>query len=97
MASETSPSVSLPGAERILLGPGPSPVSPRVMRAMVAPVLSHLDPDMLAMLDDVRGGEPRTHVFGVDRVNAMRMACDRRLGHGGVRFLLSSACAFRAP
>ena len=34
--------------------PGPSPVSPRVMRAMVAPVLSHLDPDMLALLDDVR-------------------------------------------
>ena len=44
----------LPGLERILLGPGPSPVSPRVMRAMAAPVLSHLDPDMLAILDDVR-------------------------------------------
>jgi alanine-glyoxylate transaminase/serine-glyoxylate transaminase/serine-pyruvate transaminase len=47
-------SVNLPAQERILLGPGPSPVSPRVMRAMVAPVLSHLDPDMLAMLDEVR-------------------------------------------
>jgi alanine-glyoxylate transaminase / serine-glyoxylate transaminase / serine-pyruvate transaminase len=47
-------SVTLPAQERILLGPGPSPVSPRVMRAMVAPVLSHLDPDMLAMLDEVR-------------------------------------------
>src|SRR5262245_16487851 len=46
--------VSLPAAERILLGPGPSPVSPRVMRAMAAPVLSHLDPNMLALLDDVR-------------------------------------------
>jgi alanine-glyoxylate transaminase / serine-glyoxylate transaminase / serine-pyruvate transaminase len=44
----------LPDTERILLGPGPSPVSPRVMRAMVAPVLSHLDPDMLALLDDLR-------------------------------------------
>jgi alanine-glyoxylate transaminase/serine-glyoxylate transaminase/serine-pyruvate transaminase len=44
----------LPGTERILLGPGPSPVSPRIMRAMAAPVLSHLDPDLLAMLDDVR-------------------------------------------
>jgi alanine-glyoxylate transaminase / serine-glyoxylate transaminase / serine-pyruvate transaminase len=50
----TTTNVGLPAAERILLGPGPSPVSPRVMRAMVAPVLSHLDPDMLAMLDDVR-------------------------------------------
>lgn len=54
MASQPTSRVSLPGAERILLGPGPSPVSPRVMRAMAAPVLSHLDPDMLAMLDDVR-------------------------------------------
>lgn len=44
----------LPDTERILLGPGPSPVSPRVMRAMAAPVLSHLDPDMLALMDDTR-------------------------------------------
>ena len=40
----------------ILLGPGPSPVSARVMRAMAAPVLSHLDPEMVAMLDDMRRG-----------------------------------------
>src|SRR5262245_12223448 len=40
--------------ERLLLGPGPSPVAPRVMRAMAAPVLSHLDPDLMAILDDVR-------------------------------------------
>jgi len=44
----------LPDRERLLLGPGPSPVSPRVMRALVAPVLSHLDPRMLALLDDIR-------------------------------------------
>jgi alanine-glyoxylate transaminase/serine-glyoxylate transaminase/serine-pyruvate transaminase len=29
-------------------------VSPRVMRAMAAPVLSHLDPDLVRMLDEVR-------------------------------------------
>jgi alanine-glyoxylate transaminase/serine-glyoxylate transaminase/serine-pyruvate transaminase len=40
--------------ERLLLGPGPSPVSPRVMQAMASPVLSHLDPAMMTMLDDVR-------------------------------------------
>jgi len=40
--------------ERLLLGPGPSPVSARVMRAMSAPVLSHLDPEMVVILDDVR-------------------------------------------
>ena len=42
-------------SERLLLGPGPSPVSARVMRAMSAPVLSHLDPEMVVILDDLRG------------------------------------------
>jgi len=44
----------LPSTERILLGPGPSLIAPRVMRAMGAPVLSHLDPDFVPLLDDVR-------------------------------------------
>jgi alanine-glyoxylate transaminase / serine-glyoxylate transaminase / serine-pyruvate transaminase len=44
----------LPETDRILLGPGPSLTSPRVMRAMAAPTLSHLDPLMVRLLDDVR-------------------------------------------
>jgi alanine-glyoxylate transaminase / serine-glyoxylate transaminase / serine-pyruvate transaminase len=44
----------LPDIDRILLGPGPSLTSPRVMRAMAAPTVSHLDPLMIALLDDVR-------------------------------------------
>lgn len=44
----------LPANDRILLGPGPSLTSPRVMRAMAAPTVSHLDPAMLRLLDDVR-------------------------------------------
>jgi alanine-glyoxylate transaminase / serine-glyoxylate transaminase / serine-pyruvate transaminase len=44
----------LPDVDRILLGPGPSLTSPRVMRALAAPTVSHLDPIMLALLDDVR-------------------------------------------
>jgi alanine-glyoxylate transaminase/serine-glyoxylate transaminase/serine-pyruvate transaminase len=44
----------LPDTDRILLGPGPSLTAPRVMRAMAAPTLSHLDPLMLRLLDDVR-------------------------------------------
>jgi len=51
----------LPSTERVLMGPGPSPVSPRVMRAMAAPVLSHLDPDLMALLDDLR--DPLARVF----------------------------------
>src|SRR5262245_39804417 len=39
---------------RLLLGPGPSLIAPRVMRAMALPVLSHLDPDLVTRLDDVR-------------------------------------------
>jgi alanine-glyoxylate transaminase/serine-glyoxylate transaminase/serine-pyruvate transaminase len=48
----TQPTESI--TTRLLLGPGPSPVAPRVMRAMGAPVLSHLDPEMMAILDDIR-------------------------------------------
>ena len=44
----------LPDVERVLLGPGPSLTAPRVMRAMAAPTLSHLDPLMMQLLDDVR-------------------------------------------
>lgn len=44
----------LPDTDRVLLGPGPSLTHPRVMRAMAAPTLSHLDPLMLALLDDIR-------------------------------------------
>ena len=39
-------------AERILLGPGPSPVSQRVLRAMAAPTLGHLDPQYIAIMDE---------------------------------------------
>jgi alanine-glyoxylate transaminase/serine-glyoxylate transaminase/serine-pyruvate transaminase len=39
-------------AERILLGPGPSPVSQRVLRALGAPTLGHLDPQYLAIMDE---------------------------------------------
>jgi alanine-glyoxylate transaminase/serine-glyoxylate transaminase/serine-pyruvate transaminase len=44
----------LPATDRVLLGPGPSLTSPRVMRAMMAPTVSHLDPLMVRMLDAVR-------------------------------------------
>ena len=40
--------------DRLLLGPGPSPVSTRVLRALSAPVLSHLDPVTVKLLDETR-------------------------------------------
>jgi alanine-glyoxylate transaminase/serine-glyoxylate transaminase/serine-pyruvate transaminase len=51
----------LPDVDRILLGPGPSLTAPRVMRAMAAPTLSHLDPLMMTLLDDVRARLARVY------------------------------------
>lgn len=39
---------------RILLGPGPSTASPRVLRAMATPLVGHLDPQFLALMDEVQ-------------------------------------------
>ncbi len=38
---------------RVLMGAGPSNVHPRVIRAMTASLLGHMDPDFLQVLDDV--------------------------------------------
>ena len=40
--------------KRLLLGPGPSPVDDRILAAMAAPVLGHLDPLFLRCMDDVQ-------------------------------------------
>ncbi len=39
---------------RTLLGPGPSMVNPRVLRAMAAPLIGHLDPEFIAIMNDVQ-------------------------------------------
>jgi alanine-glyoxylate transaminase/serine-glyoxylate transaminase/serine-pyruvate transaminase len=39
---------------RLLLGPGPSPVHSRVLRAMSTPLLGHLDPKFLEIMNDVQ-------------------------------------------
>ena len=36
---------------RILLGPGPSMVHPRVLRAMASPLVGHLDPYFLEIME----------------------------------------------
>src|SRR5262245_60802563 len=40
--------------QRILLGPGPSMVNPRVLRAMSVPLVGHLDPVFLQIMDEVK-------------------------------------------
>jgi alanine-glyoxylate transaminase/serine-glyoxylate transaminase/serine-pyruvate transaminase len=39
---------------RVLLGPGPSNIHPRVMKAMMSPVVGHLDPDFIRVMEDVK-------------------------------------------
>jgi alanine-glyoxylate transaminase / serine-glyoxylate transaminase / serine-pyruvate transaminase len=48
--------------QRILLGPGPSEVPARVLAALAAPTLGHLDPAYLRIMDETRGLLQR--VFG---------------------------------
>jgi alanine-glyoxylate transaminase/serine-glyoxylate transaminase/serine-pyruvate transaminase len=37
---------------RTLLGPGPSPVNPRVLHSLALPVIGHLDPEFLKIMDE---------------------------------------------
>jgi len=41
--------------ERVLLGPGPSNIHPRVQRAMLAPLVGHLDPYFVTIMEDTMG------------------------------------------
>jgi alanine-glyoxylate transaminase / serine-glyoxylate transaminase / serine-pyruvate transaminase len=41
----------MPISDRLLMGPGPSNPYPEVAQALVGPVLGHLDPEFLAILD----------------------------------------------
>ena len=40
--------------QRLLLGPGPSQVHPRVLRALATPLLGHLDPAFLTVMNDIQ-------------------------------------------
>jgi alanine-glyoxylate transaminase/serine-glyoxylate transaminase/serine-pyruvate transaminase len=51
----TAPNVpELVPPQRLLLGPGPSMVHPRVLRAMSTPLLGHLDPKFLEIMNEVQ-------------------------------------------
>src|SRR6476469_1031933 len=40
--------------QRVLLGPGPSDVPPRVLEALARPTIGHLDPVFLKLMDEIR-------------------------------------------
>lgn len=50
--------MSIPGelktSTRLLMGPGPSDVHPRVLRSMATPLLGHLDPQFIEVMNDIQ-------------------------------------------
>jgi len=40
--------------KRILMGPGPSDAHPRVLKAMATPLIGHLDPEFIRIMDEVK-------------------------------------------
>lgn len=54
MTDHASLAPPLSPPQRILLGPGPSDVPPRVLSALAAPTIGHLDPVYLKIMDETR-------------------------------------------
>jgi alanine-glyoxylate transaminase/serine-glyoxylate transaminase/serine-pyruvate transaminase len=44
---------------RILMGPGPSDVSPRVLQALARPTIGHLDPDFQILMEEIKSALQR--------------------------------------
>ncbi|MBC7234878.1 MAG: alanine--glyoxylate aminotransferase family protein, partial [Chloroflexi bacterium] len=60
----TEPFGTLNPSPRLLLGPGPSQISPRVLRACATPLLGYLDPEYVALMDETQS--LLRQVFGTD-------------------------------
>ena len=50
--------------KKTLMGPGPSNVHPRVLKAMSTPLVGHLDPDFLDIMNETK--EMLKQVFQTD-------------------------------
>ena len=75
---------------RLLLGPGPSSVHPRVLQAMTLPVMGHLDPDFFQVMNDIgdmlrevyRTSNVMTMPISATGTGAMEAACANILERG---------------
>ena len=70
---------------RILLGPGPSNVSPRVLQAMMQPMIGYMDPDFMLIMDETRDLIGR--VYGGEDANTLAIS---GTGSAGMEAGLSS-------
>jgi len=72
-------------APRLLLGPGPSNAHPRVLAAMAQPLLGHLDPAFLAIVDEVQARLRR--LFATSNPLTIPLSCT---GSGGMEACLAN-------
>ena len=70
---------------RILLGPGPSNVSPRVLQAMMQPMIGYMDPDFMLIMDETR--DLISRVYGGEDANTLAIS---GTGSAGMEAGLSS-------
>jgi len=49
-------------SRRMLMGPGPSDVNPRVLKAMATPLIGHLDPEFIQVMDEIKEMAKRTFI-----------------------------------
>ena len=76
--------------QKILMGPGPSAVHPRVLQEMTQPVVGHLDPAFFQVMDDVcemlrgvyRTSNPWTMPLSSTGTGGMEAACANILERG---------------
>ncbi|HYF93198.1 MAG TPA: alanine--glyoxylate aminotransferase family protein [Symbiobacteriaceae bacterium] len=68
---------------RLLMGPGPSNPDPRVLRALTTPILGHLDPAFLALMEEVQ--EDLRQVFQTRNPNTLLMSAT---GTSGVETMM---------
>ena len=64
--------------DRLLLGPGPSNVHPRVLQAMSQPLLGHLDPLFLALMDEAQ--ERLRRLFGTQNALTLPLSATGSAG-----------------
>ncbi|MCH8280014.1 MAG: alanine--glyoxylate aminotransferase family protein [Chloroflexi bacterium] len=58
---------------RVLLGPGPSSVHPRVLQAMTLPVVGHLDPEFFQVMDQV--GDMLREIYHTSNFMTLPLSC----------------------
>src|SRR3954471_20241769 len=71
-APKAKPSAVIDIPQRVLMGPGPSDVPPRVLEALGRPTIGHLDPVFLKIMEEIPSG--RLQVFRTQNEMALAVS-----------------------